>query len=509
MKVNRVSLCPVLNTDYMFSADVHEAPLKRKKKMKPPQRSPEDPDVQDLEHGASARQDRNGVQGREKLERGQSAPRSAPEAESSEGVAPCHGEQKKRKRRGWEDAEKGQESEQESGEKCAEGAKEKRKKRVRGREQDGAEEHGSGAAESSRPESAEAEVTDESSQRPKKGSQQRGVSNQKRGGKKPVEATDESPQRQEKGSDPSGVSKQKTGKKKRVASDETADRKGETPVWGAGQQEGTEAKEGAAEKLESRRRSKSKCQLSLYEGWGAFFETRWQRFWRGPGQQRVSFLEKGSGAEKQSGRGQRRRKETVIKEEPSSLTRAEDRDSAAYEKVTFGQRAQSEEGEAGMHVTLGCSFIIRGPLPCSQQGCSGHARYAFRRERRRLVPEVCNAHKQPGMEVIRNHICEVQGCTTRAHYNFPGQKTRIRCGPHREAGMFPVDELCQIHGCRLMASFTESRGRKATRCKAHAEAGMVDHNKPCEKQGCSRRAVFGHWDEVKSSCTKHRTNSMV
>ncbi|GAQ87694.1 hypothetical protein KFL_003700140 [Klebsormidium nitens] len=388
------------NDDSMNPEEVYEAPRKRKKGKKQQHQSQEVSDLQAPKTlKADAHQSRDGVQGSQKVDEGQSAFQSAAEGKSSEGMAPVHAKRKKRKERGGEDAGKRQDAKQEFGENWAEGSpNQKRKKRGhRNEENDVEEERVEGKASGTKSAKAEADG--------------------------------EFPQRSEEGGQQSGVSKQKTGRKRPVACDGTADQRGETQMGGAGQPERTGAKAAATEKLGSGRVVQNACQLSLYDGWGAYFEARWQRFWRGPGQQRVSFLEKGIATEMQSRKGRRGQQEKRVKKESSSPTGAGGRtDSAVRAKVAQGQQAQSGEGEAGRHVTLGSSFVIRGPLPCSQQRCSGHARYAFRKERRRLVPEVCNAHKLPGMEMQKHDICEVQGCTTCADYDFPGKKTRSRTG---------------------------------------------------------------------------------
>jgi hypothetical protein len=47
-----------------------------------------------------------------------------------------------------------------------------------------------------------------------------------------------------------------------------------------------------------------------------------------------------------------------------------------------------------------------------------------------------------GMVNVMDKVCEQDGCTTRPSFNFSGATSGVRCGRHREAGMY-------LHRCQM------------------------------------------------------------
>jgi hypothetical protein len=143
------------------------------------------------------------------------------------------------------------------------------------------------------------------------------------------------------------------------------------------------------------------------------------------------------------------------------------------------------------------SFVIGGPPKCQTRGCDKQAYYRSR-QHPKGAPQYCNQHKLTRLVRKIGVFCEVLGCTSRAHYNFWGQKCVRRCGKHKEPGMVRVHDMCDIPGCLTRAAFRVRSGRKGTRCFAHKSEGMSACYKLCEQAGCSTCATFNYPGRPKS-----------
>ena len=51
---------------------------------------------------------------------------------------------------------------------------------------------------------------------------------------------------------------------------------------------------------------------------------------------------------------------------------------------------------------------------------------------------LCGTHKLPGMQDVRNRMCEVPGCRVQPCFNFADVKPAVLCGTHKLPGMVDV-----------------------------------------------------------------------
>lgn len=123
------------------------------------------------------------------------------------------------------------------------------------------------------------------------------------------------------------------------------------------------------------------------------------------------------------------------------------------------------------------------------------------------IGRFCKKHAKEGMVDVKNRVCDVIGCRTRPHFNYPGNKKGIRCLKHSEEGMINVvSEKCLHKDCDIIASFNFV-GKKGLYCFKHAKDGMVCvYGKRCLENECYNRAGYGF--DRRMFCKDHKEKGM-
>lgn len=113
----------------------------------------------------------------------------------------------------------------------------------------------------------------------------------------------------------------------------------------------------------------------------------------------------------------------------------------------------------------------------------------------------------------KNKLCVFDGCTTRANYNFHGQKEKLFCAVHKQDGMVDVTHpMCAYNGCMKVPYFNAPGERKGLYCSDHKEDLMVNvvSKQTCIADGCYVRPHFNFLGETRGLyCSKHREHNMV
>ena len=155
------------------------------------------------------------------------------------------------------------------------------------------------------------------------------------------------------------------------------------------------------------------------------------------------------------------------------------------------------------------------PAQCNYKNCTKYASYNFPGEKSRIR---CKDHVESGMVISRkdNRICthpehKSQDKISRASYNFPDQKRPIFCKIHSEEGMINLNtknNMC--HGCQRKQPSYGFLGGKATHCSKCSIGDMVDLiSNLCANENCRKNATYGILGQKAKYCQKHADEGML
>jgi hypothetical protein len=110
--------------------------------------------------------------------------------------------------------------------------------------------------------------------------------------------------------------------------------------------------------------------------------------------------------------------------------------------------------------------------------------------------------------------CAHDGCTTRPHFNHPGETKGMFCSEHKREGMVDVDaKQCAHEGCStLNPVFNHPGETRGMFCSEHKREGMVNvRSKQCAHEGCTKtNPVFNHPGETKGMfCGEHKREAKL
>ncbi|CAN0534945.1 unnamed protein product, partial [Ectocarpus sp. 8 AP-2014] len=87
--------------------------------------------------------------------------------------------------------------------------------------------------------------------------------------------------------------------------------------------------------------------------------------------------------------------------------------------------------------------------------------------------------------------CTLYGCTRKPTHGVAGKKAEF-CARHSLATSVNVSQECNIDGCSTRAHFGPAGSKKREFCSKHALEGMVNlSNRKCASDGCLTAASFG------------------
>lgn len=127
-------------------------------------------------------------------------------------------------------------------------------------------------------------------------------------------------------------------------------------------------------------------------------------------------------------------------------------------------------------------------------------------------PTHCKDCKEDGMYNVCVALCKIDGCFTRATYNYKGEKHGCRCKQHILDKMVDVQHPpCVYEDCFKRPTYNDPDKKTPRYCKDHALDGMIDvANKRCKQDGCTTRPSYNKEGETSGLyCLLHARDGMV
>lgn len=159
----------------------------------------------------------------------------------------------------------------------------------------------------------------------------------------------------------------------------------------------------------------------------------------------------------------------------------------------YGCTREPTHGVAGKKAEFcarhGLAASVNVSKECNVDGCSTRAHYGVAGSKKR---EFCSKHALEGMVSLSHRKCASDGCCTTASFGVPGSKKMEFCFKHALEGMVNLKQTtCMREGCRNGAR-CGLPGEKKMFCKRHALQGMVSATRRiCEHEGCGKRPIYG------------------
>ncbi len=147
---------------------------------------------------------------------------------------------------------------------------------------------------------------------------------------------------------------------------------------------------------------------------------------------------------------------------------------------------------------------------CEVEGCNTKACYNYEGEKKGAR---CKTDILPGMIDVVHPRCGIDGCKTRPYYNLPGETRGIRCSTHKPDGYVDViNRQCREEGCTKQPSQNLPGVKPGITCSEHGKKyGFQDVvNKRCGVNGCQTMPSF-NFEGKKTAirCSEHADPLMI
>ena len=113
---------------------------------------------------------------------------------------------------------------------------------------------------------------------------------------------------------------------------------------------------------------------------------------------------------------------------------------------------------------------------------------------------------------IKADICMFEGCKVHPSFNFEGQKQRLWCASHKQAGMVNInDKPCDFDGCKKQPNYNYDGEKNAVYCVSHKLKDMIDviHDK-CGFENCTKLPSFNfEGQKQRLYCVHHKKDDMI
>lgn len=148
---------------------------------------------------------------------------------------------------------------------------------------------------------------------------------------------------------------------------------------------------------------------------------------------------------------------------------------------------------------------------CNQDGCSSSAEYNYEGEKR---ASYCRLHKKEKMICTRLARCIQEGCSKSASFNYEGNKKRLYCVDHKLITMVScygaskkqTINICSEPDCSSRARYVfYLGGDKKVYCRKHKPPGALDGgSRKCCVDDCNDGAFYVDVDDKdKFYCIEH------
>ena len=126
------------------------------------------------------------------------------------------------------------------------------------------------------------------------------------------------------------------------------------------------------------------------------------------------------------------------------------------------------------------------------------------------TPIRCSKHHEEEMIDVKHGKCEIKGCSTQSYFNYPNKTNGARCKTHIKNGMVDViSKKCAFPGCTISPTFNYE-GEKRLYCREHSSEEMIDvSSKKCDSINCKNKARFGLVNEVAIKRKDHKSEDMI
>jgi hypothetical protein len=145
---------------------------------------------------------------------------------------------------------------------------------------------------------------------------------------------------------------------------------------------------------------------------------------------------------------------------------------------------------------------------CEMDGCNTRASFNLNKEKK---GKFCSNHKELNMIDVVNKTCKMTNCNKQAVYNIAGEKKGKFCNEHKEITMINVLAIiCKMNKCNKQAVYNIAGEKNGYFCNKHKDTNMIDvKSTKCKENKCTTQANYGILGKYKSHCAEHKQKGMI